>query len=114
MCTADPVTAAMAVLRGGGAALLAEVPVDDLDTLLADVQRVGGRVLSAAGDADGPSDTDRLLAALVDGESVGGAARKAHMSLRTAQRRLDALRKTYGVTTTAGVVAMWTKERRDG
>ncbi len=112
VCTDDPTTAAMAVLRGGGAALVADVAAEQLDLLFADVQRVGGRVLSTVPLADTTTDTDLLLAALVEGESVGRAARQAHMSLRTAQRRLDALRKAYGVTTTAAVVAIWTRERR--
>ena len=112
VCTGDPTAAAMAVLRGGGAALVADIPEEQLDLLLADVQRVGGRVLSTVSVADTTTDTDVLLSALVEGESVGRAARQAHMSLRTAQRRLDALRKAYGVTTTAAVVAIWTRERR--
>ncbi len=111
--TSDPETAALVVARGGGAHLVGEVPDDARQVLVDDVGRLGGRVWTDADAAAevGSSDVDELMAALVDGDSVGVAARKACMSLRTAQRRLDALRRQFGVTTTAGVVAVWSRER---
>lgn len=119
VCTRDPQTAALAIARGGGAVFLGDSGSADTADLMEDVERVGATIWRS--DVDSPSagsepddDVADLMAALIDGESVAAAARTACMSLRTAQRRLDVLRKRYGVTTTAGVVAVWAREHGSG
>ena len=116
--TDDPETAALVIARGGSAAFAGDADSPAGTVLVEDVLRVGGAVWRGGNPTVGSStsdnavdaDTADLMAALIEGESVAAAARTACMSLRTAQRRLDALRKQYGVTTTAGVVAVWARD----
>lgn len=111
VCTDDPAVAALALARGGGAA----VTGSSAASVKADARRMGATVWPSAAVAE-PSatvdDTDILLRELAAGRSVAAAARAAHLSVRTAQRRLDGLRKKYGVRTTAGVVTAWSREQR--
>jgi hypothetical protein len=116
--TDDPAEAASVLVRGGAAAPAAVGPGGVDADLVADARRIGATVWPETG--DGPTDrsvpceddTDVLLAALITGSSVAAAARQANMSVRTAQRRLYALREKYRVATTAGVVASWSRDTR--
>jgi DNA-binding NarL/FixJ family response regulator len=63
-------------------------------------------------DADGLDDTAAtLLDALARGRLVAQAARDAHVSLRTAHRRLSEAREALGAATTAEAVARWSSGR---
>jgi len=119
----------LALSRGAGVAI--EGPDDDAAAgrddpaegdrwadVLDDLGRVGGRVwprpapdswLPAGLDAT----TGTLLDALARGRFVGEAARSAHVSLRTAHRRLRVARDALGAATTAEAVARWSR-RTDG
>jgi DNA-binding CsgD family transcriptional regulator len=70
----------------------------------------GGRAVPCMG---GPLDgvAAALLDALAAGRLVADAARDAHVSLRTAHRRLREAREALGATTTAEAVARWSSGR---
>ena len=52
-----------------------------------------------------------LLDALATGASVQEAARRCHVSLRTAHRRLARARQQFGVTSNAAALAKWSAHR---
>jgi hypothetical protein len=109
--TDDPATAALTLARGGGAVLTSGAS----PALRADARRMRAAVWpddEAARSTPERQDSDVLLEQLAAGRSVAAAARAAHVSVRTAQRRLAVLRGKYGVRTTAGVVTAWSRERR--
>jgi hypothetical protein len=69
-----------------------------------------GRVLASSEEASRPvlaPEDVVLLRSLADGATVEGAARGAGMSVRTAHRRLAAVRSAYGATNTTEAVARW-------
>jgi hypothetical protein len=97
--------AARAVLAAVSGALLvvdAAGPREVIDRLCDDLRRIG-ELDHRVGPASGPAlrpDERALLAELLAGASLGGAARALHMSRRTADRRLAAARAALGADTT--------------
>lgn len=55
-----------------------------------------------------------ILDALADGDSIEGAARRSHLSLRSAHRQLAKARVQLGVSSTAAAVAQWASRRGAG
>jgi DNA-binding NarL/FixJ family response regulator len=109
----DRQAALIAAVRGAGLlVLLPEAPIDGDDEFVADLERLA--VSAGASGVDwrhdgatpqGLSDeTMALLRALADGATVAEAARRLHMSLRGAHRRLAAARAALGVSTTQQAV----------
>jgi DNA-binding NarL/FixJ family response regulator len=97
--------AVLAALRGADLAVELRAPRDVADRLLDDLRRVGSvtHVVdphAEAAAAFGPEEL-RLLALLLSGCSLGAAARRMHLSRRTADRRVASIRAAFGATTTA-------------
>lgn len=102
----DPAEAGHAVLAAiAGARLVLEAcaPRDVIDQLCDDLRRVG-QVDHRVGSSRTPrvgSDERALLELLLGGASIGEAARRLHISRRTADRRLAAARHALDAGTTA-------------
>ncbi len=101
----------LALSRGAGVVLDPADPTR-LSSVMADVRRLGAVVWPepqlerhSAWELD--ADIASLLDALARGRPVAGAARQAHMSLRTAHRRLRQAREVLGASTTAEAVGRW-------
>lgn len=77
--------------------------VDDLDRL--------GVSYGPASHADHPPEWTDLLNELAGGASIGEAARRCHMSRRTAYRRLAQARLELGAGSTTEAVAVWMRRR---
>jgi hypothetical protein len=94
-----------AALRG--ADVIVEVEPSQFDAFLEDVDRLGIEVWQPAADEPAPVDWAPLLDALAAGATTKEAARRCHLSLRSAHRRLAVARRVLGVSTTAAAVARW-------
>jgi DNA-binding NarL/FixJ family response regulator len=104
----DPGVAAQALMAAlDGYAVVVHLPSSDpgVATFIDDLGRIGP-VDVRAGDGDDTLDADgrKLLRLLAEGQTVDTAARATHLSLRTAQRRLEHARRTLGVRSTAEAV----------
>lgn len=107
---ADAEAALQALARGVGLIVRVGVDGDLRHRILEDVHRLGDVRQVGLGDPEVPDlddDDRRLLEALSTGATVADAARELHISLRTANRRLAAIRATFGVDTTARAVTTW-------
>ncbi len=96
-----------------GCALVVAVVEASPPTFMEDLTRAGevhrpDRPHSAPSVALG-ADESALLALLADGLSVGEAASRLYLSLRTAQRRLASARATLGVATNRQAVLAWSR-----
>jgi DNA-binding CsgD family transcriptional regulator len=101
--------AMLAALSGEGLLLTASADRATVDLLCEDLRRLGP-VRHVVADADPPpprlTDEQRaLLRLLLDGETLGAAAARQHLSRRTADRRIAEIRRHYGVTSTAAALA---------
>jgi DNA-binding NarL/FixJ family response regulator len=100
----DAAAAVLAAVEGSGVLALARARRELIDRLLDDLRRLGAVEHRTADRAVGPpldQTQRRLLELLAEGLPLGTAAQTLHISRRTADRRLAAIRAAYGVTTTA-------------
>jgi DNA-binding CsgD family transcriptional regulator len=96
----------LAAVSGAGLVVDAVAPRDVIDRLCDDLRRIGA-VDHRIGASDHPAlgaQERALLAELLAGASLGEAARRLHMSRRTADRRLAAARSALGCATTAAAL----------
>jgi DNA-binding NarL/FixJ family response regulator len=99
----DAARAVLAAVAGARLVVTTGADRDLVDQLVDDLRRLG-EVDHRVGRSPGPtlSDDQRaLLAHLLSGATLGGAARHLHLSRRTADRRLAAARTALGARTTA-------------
>jgi hypothetical protein len=118
----------LALARGAGVAVAGPGPTggredDRWAAVLEDLDRLGGTVWAASSSRAGPptdppayapaADVDGTTASLLDalarGRFVAQAAREAHVSLRTAHRRLRDARQALGAATTVEAVTRWAR-----
>lgn len=99
-----------AALRG--ADVVVEPEPGRVAAFLEDVRRLGVTVWSPADGQARVSDWGPLLDALAAGATTEEAARRCHLSLRSAHRRLAVARSVLGVATTAAAVARWSGDDR--
>ena len=100
----DAAAALLAVVAGAGVIVDARAPRDVVDRLCDDLRRLGRLDHRTASTPRAPRLTPQeraLLDLLLEGRTLGEAARRLHLSRRTADRRLAAVRRAFGVTTTA-------------
>lgn len=100
-----------AALRG--ADVVADVVPERAAAFLDDVTRSGLVLWTGSAAGDRP-DWAPLLDALADGLAIAEAARRCHLSVRSAHRRLAEARAALGVPTTAAAVARWSARRSPG
>jgi len=109
----DRRAALIAAVRGAGLlVLLPEAPIDGDDEFVADLERLavsaGACGVDWRHDGETPQglseEMTALLRALANGATVAEAARRLHVSLRGAHRRLAAARAALGVSTTQQAV----------
>lgn len=101
--TEDAAAAVLAAVAGARLVVAAEAPRELVDQLVDDLRRLG-EVDHRVGDSAGPVLTDdqqALLAQLLSGRTLGEAARRLHLSRRTADRRLAAARAALQAGSTA-------------
>ncbi|HEY8301731.1 MAG TPA: hypothetical protein VIG48_07520 [Jatrophihabitans sp.] len=106
---ADAARAVLAAVRGCDLVVLGAGERAVIDQLCDDLRRLGAldHVVGDGSEAPVLSTEEReLLAHLVAGASLGGAARALHMSRRTADRRLAAARRALGARTTSEAVVL--------
>ena len=105
---ADAVLALRAAIGGAGVIVLASASRETVDRLVDDLRRLGP-VRHVTADVPAPAAVDdeqrRLLRLLADGWTLGEAAAELGLARRTADRRLDAARRTLGVERTAEALA---------
>jgi len=100
----DAAAAVLAAVEGAGLVVAARADRDTIDRLCDDLRRLGPLDHRTADRPSSPeltAEETALLALLRDGCSLGDAARRLHVSRRTADRRLAAARAKLGVTSTA-------------
>ncbi len=101
-----------AVTRGVGLAVVVQVVGDLRHRTLEDLHRLGAveAPTRAVGHPAGLLDEEQrlLLEALAGGATVTEAARRLHVSRRTANRRLTDIRERLGVRSTAEAINRWT------
>lgn len=101
----DAAAAVLAAVDGAGLVVSARAPRAILDQLLDDLRRLGDVDHRPAVSEPRLQDDERaLLELLAKGLSLGDAARRLHISRRTADRRLASARRAFGVSTTAEAV----------
>lgn len=99
----DAARAVLAAVGGARLVVAAEADREVVDQLLDDLRRLG-KVDHRIGEPPRPvltEDQRALLAHLLSGATLGEAARRLHLSRRTADRRLAAAREALGAGTTA-------------
>jgi DNA-binding NarL/FixJ family response regulator len=100
---AEAARAVLAAVAGARLVLHATAPRDVIDQLCDDLRRLGQvdhRVGTSATPRVG-ADEQALLELLLTGATIGEAARRLHISRRTADRRLAAARRALDAGTTA-------------
>jgi hypothetical protein len=103
----DAAHAVLAAIRGDGVLIAARADRDVIDRLCDDLRRlspVDHQVVSNTKRNHLTSEHWTLLRLLLDGSTLGQAARLLHLSRRTTDRRLAACRQAFGVTSTAEVL----------
>ena len=100
-----------AALRG--ADVVADVADERRAAFVDDVTR-SGLVLWSGVESTAQPEWAPLLDALAGGVPVAEAARRCHLSVRSAHRRLATARQVLGVATTAAAVARWSARRTAG
>ncbi len=104
---ADAAEALLAAVWGAGVLIHATAPPEVTERLVEDLRRLGSVDYRSAEPSAGTAltqDEHALLELLADGASLGGAARRLHLSRRTADRRVASARAKLGVATTAEAV----------
>jgi DNA-binding NarL/FixJ family response regulator len=104
----DASDAVLAALEGAGVIAAARADRETIDRLCDDLRRLGivdHRTADRPVPPELTGDETALLALLREGSSLGEAARRLHLSRRTADRRLAAARAKLGVATTAEALA---------
>lgn len=100
----DAAAALLAVVSGAGLVVAARAGRDVIDRLCDDLRRLGRldhRVGASAQRAGLTGDERALVELLLDGLTLGAAARELNLSRRTADRRLASARAKLGAGTTA-------------
>jgi hypothetical protein len=98
-----------AALRG--ADIVADVEAERVARFSADLRRAGITTWEPPARASDQPEWAPLLDALAAGESIQEAARRCHVSLRTAHRRLAQAREHFAVTSNAAALAQWSTRR---
>jgi DNA-binding NarL/FixJ family response regulator len=102
-CLEDAARAVLAAVRGARLVIDAAAPREVIDRLCDDLRRIAD-VDHRIGPAARPAlsaEQRALVAHLLAGATLGQAARELHLSRRTADRRLAAIRSTLGASSTA-------------
>jgi hypothetical protein len=102
---ADHSNALDAAVRG--ADVVADVRPGRVAQFLEDIERLGVTVWHPPATDTTLAEWGPLLDALAAGATTEEAARRCHLSLRSAHRRLAVARTVLGVSTTAAAVARW-------
>jgi DNA-binding NarL/FixJ family response regulator len=122
--TGDAEAAVLAAVQGASVTAYVDGPGPLADLLHADLRRLGsvevlrGSLGEPPIEPDAAADLDpqvqALLDLMVDGATLGDAARALHLSRRTADRRLALARRALGVSTTTEVLVQvrLTRDRR--
>jgi DNA-binding NarL/FixJ family response regulator len=122
--TDDAEAAVLAAVQGATVTAYVDGPGHLADLLQSDLRRLGsvevlrGSVDEPLSEPDAAADLDpqvqALLDLMVDGATLGDAARALHLSRRTADRRLALARRALGVSTTTEVLVhvRLTRDRR--
>jgi DNA-binding NarL/FixJ family response regulator len=104
----DAAAAVLAALRGADLLVDARAERGTVDRLCDDLRRLGELVHVVERPAADPQALDAqalaLVGRLLQGMTLGAAARELHISRRTADRRLAAVRAAVDATTTAEAV----------
>ncbi|MDT0156906.1 hypothetical protein Q9R19_04610 [Microbacterium sp. ARD32] len=103
---ADAADAALAAMRGHSLLLRGEAERTVLDELCADLRHLGAFAHRHPDDAVLHRTDRALLAALTDGATLTAAARAAHVSRRTADRRVAGLRARFDAPSLAALIAL--------
>jgi DNA-binding CsgD family transcriptional regulator len=110
VASAEDAAAALLAAVGGAALVVAgRADRDVLDRLCDDLRRLGRldhRTASMPRRARLTGDERALVGLLLDGLTLGEAARRLHLSRRTADRRIAAVREKLGVSTTAEALVL--------
>ena len=104
-----------ALVRGVGLIVAVEGPSRFRLQVLDDLHHNGALATAQVSVAPVPrlaEDDETLIRALAEGATVEEAARHAMTSVRTAHRRLAAVREAYGASNTTEVVARWSEHQR--
>lgn len=99
----DAARAVLAGVAGARLVVAADAPREVIDQLCDDLRRLGD-LDHRIGQPECPAlsqEQQALLALLLSGASLGAAARRLHISRRTADRRLSSARAALGAGTTA-------------
>jgi DNA-binding NarL/FixJ family response regulator len=110
---ADAEAVVLAAVAGGGVVVDAHADREVVDRLCSDLRAIGALDHRLERSTRGPQLTREqreLLTLLGGGASLGEAARRLHLSRRTADRRLAAARATLGTSTTAETLAAFARE----
>jgi len=100
----DAAAALLAAVGGAGLVVAARAERDVLDRLCEDLRRLGRvdhRTASAPRRPRLTAEERSLVELLLEGRTLGEAARRLSISRRTADRRLASVRRSLGVETTA-------------
>jgi DNA-binding NarL/FixJ family response regulator len=102
----DAAAAVFAVVRGANVLVRARASRDVIDALCDDLRRLGAleHHLGARPKAVLDDEQRRILALLLDGQTLANVAKELHLSRRTADRRVAMAREALGVSTTAEAV----------
>lgn len=120
-CVRSEADMAAVVVAAADGPVVVVVPSEGalLDTVVADLRRLGRVSIRRSGPAEGhpPPDLDEdaqeLLDLLARGCTLGEAAERLHLSRRTADRRLAAARRVLGAATTAQAVSLHLSRHRE-
>ena len=110
----DAAAALLAAVGGAGVLIHARAERDVIDRLCEDLRRLGPvdhRIGDAAPRVRLTREEQSLVDILLDGESLGAAARKLNLARRTADRRLASVRAKLGVETTAEALVLLNARR---
>lgn len=106
----EAAAALLAAVGGAGLVIAGRADRDVLDRLCDDLRRLGPVDHRPAAAPRGPrlTEEERALVELLSGGlTLGDAARRLHVSRRTADRRMASVRAKLGVKTTAEALVSW-------
>ena len=112
----DAAEALLAALAGAGLLVEGRAGRDVLDRLVEDLRRLGEvdhRTSEPQPEPELTHEERELVALLGEGVTVGDAARRLHLSRRTADRRLASARARLGATSTAELLVAARRLRLD-
>jgi DNA-binding CsgD family transcriptional regulator len=110
----DAAAALLAAVGGAGLVVWAQAGRDVVDRLCDDLRRLGSldhRLGDAGSRPALTGDEQAIVNLLLDGHSLGEAARRLNLARRTADRRLASVREKLGVETTAAALAEIARRR---